>query len=143
MESSGQHVTVELGGIVVADTKRALRVLETSHPPVYYVPFDDVLPGVLEAAGSGRRTFCEFKGVAVYWTAVAGGQRSPEAAWSYPEPRRRYEVLRGHVAFYPERVGACYVDGERVEPQPGSFYGGWVTSRIRGPLKGAPGTAGW
>jgi uncharacterized protein (DUF427 family) len=134
---------VELGGIQVADTKRALRVLETSHPPVYYVPFDDVVPGVLEPVGPGRLTFCEFKGVASYWTAVAGRQHSPEAGWSYPDPSPGYEALRGHIAFYPERVGACHVDGELVQAQPGSFYGGWVTSRIRGPFKGTPGTAGW
>lgn len=132
---------VELGGVTIAETRRALRVLETSHPPVYYVPLEDVVTGALEPVG--RRTFCEFKGMAVYWTAVAGGRRSPEAAWSYPEPSPGYESLYGHVAFYPERVDACRVEGERVRPQPGDFYGGWVTSRVRGPFKGGPGTSGW
>lgn len=140
VEPTDEHVVVELGG-VIADTRRALRVLETSHPPVYYVPAGDVVPGVLEPAAG--RTFCEFKGVAVYWTAAAGGRRSPEAAWSYPHPSPGYEALRGHVAFYPGRVDACSVDGERVEPQPGDFYGGWVTSRVKGPFKGGPGTTGW
>jgi len=142
VEPTGENVTVVLGGITIAESRRALRVLETSHPPVYYLPFDDVVPGVL-APSSARGTFCEFKGVAAYWTAVAGGRRAPEAGWSYPEPSPGYEALAGHVAFYPERVDACFVDDERVESQPGSFYGGWVTSRIRGPFKGAPGTAGW
>jgi uncharacterized protein (DUF427 family) len=142
VEPTGENVTVVLAGITIAQSRRALRVLETSHPPVYYLPFDDVASGVLEPSPA-RPTFCEFKGVALYWTAVAGGLQAPEAAWSYPEPSLGYEALVDHVAFYPERVEACFVDGERVESQPGSFYGGWVTSRIRGPFKGAPGTAGW
>lgn len=141
VEPTEELVVVAYGGTAIAETSRALRVLETSHPPVYYVPFEAVAAGVL--APARRRTFCEWKGMAVYWTAVAGGRQSVEAGWSYPEPSPGYEALLDHVAFYPERVDGCFVDGERVEPQPGSFYGGWVTSRIRGPFKGAPGTGGW
>jgi uncharacterized protein (DUF427 family) len=141
VEPTGEHVTVELGGLVIADTRRALRVLETSHPPVYYLPPGDVAAGVLTAEPG--RSFCEFKGVAVYWSAGAGERRVAGAAWSYPEPAPGYEDLATYVAFYPERVDGCFLDGELVTAQAGDFYGGWITSRIRGPFKGGPGTAGW
>jgi len=141
VEPTEELVVVAFAGTAIAETRHALRVLETSHPPVYYVPFEAVAPGVLTPAR--RRSFCEWKGVAVYWTAASGGRRSVEAGWSYPEPSPGYEALGDHVAFHPERVDGCFVDGELVESQPGSFYGGWVTSRIWGPFKGAPGTAGW
>lgn len=141
VEPTAEHVTVELGGLVIAETRRALRVLETSHPPVYYLPPGDVADDVLTA--ERHRTFCEFKGVAVYWSARAGDRHVAEAAWSYPDPALGYEALANHVAFYPERVDACFVAGERVTAQAGDFYGGWITSRIRGPFKGEPGTAGW
>jgi uncharacterized protein (DUF427 family) len=141
VEPTDEHVIVELDGMVIAESHRALRVLETSHPPVYYLPPGDVAAGILTA--ERRRSFCEFKGVAVYWSARAGNRHVAEAAWSYPEPSPGYVALAGYVAFYPERVDACLVDGERVTAQPGDFYGGWITSRIRGPFKGGPGTAGW
>jgi uncharacterized protein (DUF427 family) len=141
VEPTAEHVTVELGGLVIADTHQALRVLETSHPPVYYLPPGDVAGDVLVA--ERRRSSCEFKGVAVYWGARAGDRHVAEAAWSYPEPAPGYEDLAGYVAFYPGRVDACAVDGERVAGQAGHFYGGWITSRIQGPFKGGPGTAGW
>jgi uncharacterized protein (DUF427 family) len=134
-------VTVHLGGVVIAESWGALRVLETSHPPVYYLPPGDVAAAVL-TAGS-RRSVCEFKGVAVYWSAQAGDRRVGDAAWSYPDPAAGYEALADYVAFYPGRVDACFVDGERVAAQAGDFYGGWITARIEGPFKGAPGTAGW
>jgi uncharacterized protein (DUF427 family) len=143
VEPTDELVIVTLGGETVAQSRNTLRVLETSHPPVYYVPFDEVVPGVLRPGPSGRRTFCDWKGVAVYWTASAGGRTVVEAAWSYPAPTPGFEALTGHVAFYPGRVDGCSVDGEAVQAQPGDFYGGWITSRIRGPFKGAPGTAGW
>jgi uncharacterized protein (DUF427 family) len=141
VEASDEHVTVHLGGVVIADSRRAVRVLETSHPPVYYLPPGDVVAGVL--APERRRSFCEFKGAAVYWSAQAGDRHVPDAAWSYPEPASGYEDLAGYVAFYPGRVDGCFVDGERVAAQAGDFYGGWITARIKGPFKGGPGTAGW
>lgn len=139
---SGEHVVIELGGEVVVDTRRSLRVLETSHPPVYYVPGDDVAPGVLRPV-SGQ-TWCEFKGFASYFDVVGpSGRVVPRAAWHYPAPARGYEAFVGHVAIYPGRMDRCTVDGEEVVAQEGEFYGGWITSKVTGPFKGAPGTAGW
>jgi len=141
VEASQKPVRVEFAGEVVAETTRAYRVLETSHPPVYYVPLDDVRSEFLRP--SARHTYCEFKGEAGYYDLVAGGREVREAAWYYPEPSARYEVLRDHLAFYPGRVDAAWVGDEQVTPQEGDFYGGWITSEIEGPFKGGPGTAGW
>ena len=141
VETSQKLVRVEFAGEVIAETTRAYRVLETSHPPVFYIPLEDVRGEFLRP--SRRRTYCEFKGEAGYYDLVAGGREVREAAWYYPEPSARYEVLRGHVAFYPGRVDAAWVGDEQVTPQEGDFYGGWITSEIEGPFKGAPGTAGW
>ncbi|MBY8878229.1 DUF427 domain-containing protein [Actinacidiphila acidipaludis] len=135
------RVTVEHRNAVVADTRRALRVLETSHPPVFYLPPADVGDGLL--VPSTRSTWCEWKGAAAYWHLRVGDTTVPDAAWSYPEPSPGFEALRGYVAFYPTKVDRCTVDGETVVPQPGDFYGGWITSAVTGPFKGAPGTAGW
>jgi uncharacterized protein (DUF427 family) len=131
---------VVFGGVTVASTSRALRVLETSHPPVYYVPREDVREGVLESASA--ETWCEYKGRAVYFDVVAGGKRAAAAAWSYPDPSSGFEALRGAVAFYPAPMDDCLVDGERARPQPGGFYGGWITDDVVGPFKGEPGTRG-
>lgn len=136
------EVIVECGGGRIATSRRAVRVLETSHPPVFYLPPADVTPGVLRASAAGS-TWCEFKGRASYWDVVVADDVRRAAAWSYPQPRPRYEALRDLVAFYPGRVDACYVDGERVRAQDGDFYGGWVTGNLVGPFKGGPGTAGW
>lgn len=141
-EPTERRIRVVLGSEVIVDTRGAYRVLETSHPPVYYVPIGDVLPGALVPAG-GHRTDCEWKGLASYYDVVAGGVRAERAAWTYRDPRRGFEVIRDAVAFYPGRMDACYVDDERVQPQPGGFYGGWITSDLIGPFKGAPGTLGW
>jgi uncharacterized protein (DUF427 family) len=135
------HVAVMFAGMVVADSTRCLRILETSHPPVYYLPATDVTAGVLQR-GPGE-SWCEWKGQAVYWDLCVGGRVSRRAAWSYPAPTPGFEALAGAVAFYPSRVDQATVDGEPVRPQPGDFYGGWITSRIRGPFKGAPGSQGW
>jgi uncharacterized protein (DUF427 family) len=116
-------------------------VLETSHPPVYYIPPEDVRSEFLRP--SPRRTWCEFKGEAAYYDLAVGGREVREAAWYYPEPNARFAALRDHVAFYPGRVDTASVDGERVVAQAGDFYGGWVTADIQGPFKGGPGTAGW
>ena len=135
------RLRVVFGGETIADTTRALRILETSHPPTYYFPPEDVRMDLLQR--SSRSSGCEFKGRAVYFTVEAGGRRAEHAAWSYPDPTPRYRALADHVAFYPSRMDECWVGEERAEAQEGDFYGGWVTSRIVGPFKGAPGTLGW
>jgi uncharacterized protein (DUF427 family) len=142
VEPSTKRVGVVLGAAVIADTTRAHRVLETSHPPVYYVPLQDVAAGALEAVG--RTTFCEWKGRASYFDVIGGnGRRVERGAWSYPDPARDYAAIREAVAFYPALMDECSVDGELVEAQPGDFYGGWITSEIVGPFKGGAGTSGW
>jgi len=125
----------------IAETSRALRVLETSHPPVYYIPFGDVQQQFLSR--SERQSYCEFKGLATYYTLKVGEKVAKNAAWSYHNPSIGYDSIKDHIAFYPGHVDACYVDGERVQAQEGDFYGGWITSDIDGPFKGGPGTAGW
>jgi uncharacterized protein (DUF427 family) len=127
-------VRVEFGGCTIADTLHAYRVLETSHPPTYYIPSEDVRPEFLKP--SARRSYCEFKGEASYWDLEAGGRTSRDAAWSYEAPAQAYAILQDHFAFYAGRVDACFVDEERVQPQPGGFYGGWITSNVTGPFKG-------
>jgi uncharacterized protein (DUF427 family) len=146
LERTGRHVAVRFGGVVVAESQRAWRVLETSHPPVYYLPREDVIDGVLEPAAGG--SWCEFKGMASYWSVVvpatAGGQqRAERAAWSYEDPSDAFRPLRGAIAFYPALMDSCTVDGEPARPQAGGFYGGWVTDDIVGPFKGEPGTLDW
>ncbi|WP_240640939.1 DUF427 domain-containing protein [Nocardioides ferulae] len=139
---SSEHVVIELGGEIVVDTRRSLRVLETSHPPVYYVPRADVAAGLLRAVPGA--TWCEFKGAAAYFDVVApDGRVLPRAAWHYPEPTAGFEALVAHVAFYPGRMDRCTVEDETVQAQEGDFYGGWITSWVTGPFKGAPGTRGW
>ncbi len=141
LEPTGRRLRVVLGGVVIAETRRGWRVLETSHPPNYYFPADDVAPGALER-GDGA-SWCEFKGQAHYFTARAGDRVAAEAAWGYDSPSPGYEALAGAVAFYAGRVDAAFVDDELVVAQPGGFYGGWITSDVVGPFKGAPGTLGW
>ena len=130
-----------LGGVEVCRTSRAWRVLETSHPPGWYLPREDWLPGSLEPAGGS--SYCEFKGVASYLDVVGGGVRAARAAWTYPAPTGAYAVLADAVAVYPAAMDACTVDGEVVRAQAGGFYGGWITSDVVGPFKGPPGTRGW
>jgi uncharacterized protein (DUF427 family) len=108
---------------------------------VYYLPPEDVATQYLES--SGQRTFCEWKGIAEHFNLRVAGRESPDAAWSYPVPTQAYEDIAGYLAFYPGRVDACTLDGERVTPQPGSYYGGWITRDIVGPFKGEPGSEGW
>ncbi|HEY5662993.1 MAG TPA: DUF427 domain-containing protein [Ilumatobacter sp.] len=140
LETSARHVRVELGGVVVADSDRALRVLETSHPPTYYVHPDDVAWQYLRPAPGG--SLCEWKGQASYWTVAAGDQLVEAGAWSYRDPTPHFAAIVDHVAFYPARF-RCLLDDEPVTPQPGGFYGGWVTGELAGPFKGGPGTFGW
>lgn len=136
-----RRVVVEFGGATIADTTRAVRVLETSHPPTFYLPLDDVRRDLLRLAEGA--SFCEWKGTAAYVDVVVEGHVANEAGWYYPEPSPRYAALRDHVAFFAGRVDRCSVDGIEVTPQPGGFYGGWITPDIAGPFKGAPGTQGW
>jgi uncharacterized protein (DUF427 family) len=141
LEPCRRRVRVELGGITVVDTTAALRVLETSHPPTIYVPPGDVASGCIQPAAG--RSFCEWKGIASYFDVIAGERREACAAWAYPDPLAAYAALRDHVAFYPGRMDACWLDDERVQCQPGDFYGGWISAALRGPFKGAAGTTGW
>ncbi len=135
------EITVELGGEVIAATSHGWRVLETSHPPTYYLPMTAFRPGALRAtAGS---SWCEWKGRARYFDLVSGVTVAAKAAWNYPAPTPGFEPIRDAVAVMAGQVDRCTVDGETVVPQPGGFYGGWITSRIAGPFKGGPGTAGW
>jgi uncharacterized protein (DUF427 family) len=141
VEHSGEEVVVVLGGEVVARTRSALRVLETSHPPAYYLPYAAFVEGSLVPVGG--TTYCEFKGTASYFDVVADGRRAARAAWTYRQPSPGYEAILDHVAVMPGRMDQCTVDGEVVVPQPGGFYGGWITPRVVGPFKGGPGTTGW
>ena len=135
LEPVPQRIRVVFGGVAVADTTRAHRVLETTHPPVYYVPREDVLARAVEASVGGT-TFCEWKGSASYFDVVAGGRRAERAAWAYPAPADGFETIRNALAFYCAPMDACFVAEEQATPQPGGFYGGWVTSEIVGPVQG-------
>ena len=141
VETVPERLRVILDGAMLADTSRGLRVLETAGAPVYYFPPDDVRMDLLEP--SPHRTSCEWKGRAVYLTFVGPTRRIGDVAWSYPDPSPGYEAIRGYLAFYAGRVDEAWVGDERATPQPGGFYGGWVTSRIVGPIKGEPGSFGW
>lgn len=141
VEQTSKRIRVIFNGVTIADSTRAYRVLETSHPPVYYIPVADVR--MLFLRKTDRETLCEFKGMAAYFSIVVGDKIAPNAAWCYPDPTQGYEVIRDHLAFYPSRMDACYVDEEKVQAQAGDFYGGWITNEIVGPFKGSAGTWGW
>lgn len=141
VEAVRDRIRIVSGGLVVADSIRALRVVETAGAPVYYVPPEDVRRDLLRA--SPNASHCEWKGRASYWTLELPGGRVPDAAWSYESPLPGFEAIRGHLAFYAGRVDEAWVGDERAVPQPGGFYGGWLTSRITGPVKGEPGSWGW
>ncbi|MGC9419421.1 MAG: DUF427 domain-containing protein [Rhodovulum sp.] len=141
LEPAGARLRVMLGGAFVADTRRGLRVLETHHAPTYYIPPQDVAPGALTPCAG--RSLCEWKGRAAYFDVTAGGQLARKAAWTYPAPTARFAPLAGFVAFYAGQMEACWVGDEQVIPQPGDFYGGWVTANLAGIVKGGPGTWGW
>ncbi len=140
-EPTGRRIRVEVGDLVVADSTNAIRILETSHPPVYYLPPVDVRMDLL--VPSELRTFCEFKGMAGYWDLTLGDRAIREVAWSYPQPTRGYEGITDHLAFYPSKVDRAMVDDFVIAPQAGDFYGGWITPDVVGPFKGGPGTRGW
>ena len=142
LEDSNKHIQVIFNGIVIADTHRAKRILETSHPPVYYIPPEDVKLAEYFTPAQ-RTTFCEWKGAASYYTIQVGDKTTSHAAWHYRRPTHPYEALANYIAFYPAKMDACYVDGERVQPQDGDFYGGWIMSDIVGPFKDGAGATGW
>ena len=142
LEPANHHLRVVHNSQIIAETHQGLRILETSHPPVYYFPPNAIALQFLRP-GAQRQSFCEFKGLASYWDLVIDNSIVRDVAWSYPNPSRPYAALKDHLAFYATRANECWVDEERVVPQPGDFYGGWITSHIRGPFKGTPGTMHW
>jgi uncharacterized protein (DUF427 family) len=141
VEPCARRLRIVHRGVIVADTCKSIRTLETSHPPSYYFPPLDIARHVLRP--SSRRSICEWKGEAVYFDVVVGEETLRDVAWSYPDPNPAFRSLRDYVAFYAWPFDACFVDDERAMPQPGRFYGGWISSDIAGPFKGAPGTMSW
>lgn len=141
LEPVEREVRIDFGGGTIASTRAAYRVLETSHPPTYYLPRDAFAAGTLQPAEGS--SLCEWKGRAAYLDVVAGGRRAPRAGWTYPDPTPAFAAIAGHVAVYPAAMDACWVGEARVTPQPGGFYGGWVTPDVVGPFKGGPGSMGW
>ena len=137
LEASQDQIRVEALGEILVETQRSLRVLETFHPPTYYLPPEAMNQGLLVPA-PGRPSFCEWKGVASYYDVVAGEQRINRAVWTYNHPSERIRELAGWFALYPGQMDGCWVNGERVIPQQGGFYGGWITSQVEGPFKGDP-----
>ena len=140
LEPVAQTIRIHLGGALVAETSRAIRVLETHHAPTYYLPPADVLASLRAVPGG---SFCEWKGVAQYYDVTAGGTTAARAAWRYQAPSARFAALAGYLAFYAGAMDAAWVGDTRVVPQPGDFYGGWVTPNLDGRIKGAPGTRHW
>ncbi len=141
LEPTARRLRIEFNGVLLLDTTRAYRVLETSHPPVYYVPPEDVRMEYLTPSTSS--SYCEFKGLARYYDVAVEGRSARHAAWAYPQPTAGFEAMAGYLSFYAGKMDACFVDDERVQPQEGDFYGGWITADLRGPFKGGPGTLGW
>jgi uncharacterized protein (DUF427 family) len=141
IERTSKRVRVVFNGVVIAQSNRTLRVLETSHPPVYYIPREDVTMEYL--IPTERASFCEWKGSADYFTIRVGDQIAANAAWTYRHPTPDFEATKDYIAFYPSKMDACFVNDEMVEAQPGDFYGGWITKEIVGPFKGSTGTHGW
>ena len=141
LERTDSRLVVVFAGVTIADTTAGYRVLETSQPPAYYLPPEDVNVDCLERTLTS--TFCEWKGSASYHSIRVGDRVSADAAWTYRALTERFLPIKDHLAFYPQRVDACYVDDEQVQANDGSFYGGWITSKIVGPFKGGAGTAHW
>jgi uncharacterized protein (DUF427 family) len=141
LEATNKHLKIIFGGETIAETNGAFRVLETSHPPVYYFPPEDVRMEFLTQ--DSNSSFCEWKGRAGYYTIEVGGKRVENAAWVYANPTESFTEIKNHIAFYSSKMDACYVNDELVKTQEGDFYGGWITSEIVGPFKGGAGTWGW
>jgi uncharacterized protein (DUF427 family) len=138
---SERRLRVVHAGVTIADSRAGCRVLETSQPPAFYIPPADI---AMDHIVPGRgRSYCEWKGAATYWSVVVGDVTATDAAWSYERPTPPFAAIAGHLAFYAQRVDECWVDDERVQPNPGDFYGGWITADVVGPFKGGPGSRGW
>jgi uncharacterized protein (DUF427 family) len=140
-QRSTRHLRIVHRETIVAETHRAVRTIETSHPPTYYFPIEDVCVPLVRSPRAG--SLCEWKGAAVYLDVSVAGELLCEVAWSYPQPTAAFASIAGHIAFYAGPFDGCFVDGERVTPQPGGFYGGWITSDLAGPFKGVPGSRFW
>jgi len=141
LEQTDKRIQIVFNGVVIADTTRAYRVLETSHPPGYYIPPEDINSKYFQR-DSGS-SLCEWKGQATYYTVVVDNKRAVRTAWAYHNPTQPFAKLRDYVSLYAGPMDACYVDGEQVTPQPGCFYGGWITDDVVGPFKGEPGSWFW
>ena len=141
LDQTSKHLNIIFSGETIAETNRAFRVLETSHPPVYYFPPEDVRMEFITQ--NSNSSFCEWKGRASYYAIAAGDKRVENAAWFYANPTKIFAEIKNFIAFYPSKMDACYVDDELVKIQEGDFYGGWITADIVGPFKGGAGTWGW
>ena len=142
LERSLKQIKIIVNGVTLVDSCNAYRVLETSHPPVYYIPPEDIAMEYLDAADS-RRSFCEWKGLASYYDLTVNDKQVNNVGWCYREPTANFATIKDYIAFYPSKMDACYVDDELVKSQPGDFYGGWITDDIVGPFKGNVGSWGW
>jgi uncharacterized protein (DUF427 family) len=138
---SDRRVVVRSGSVVIADSTSAWRVMETSHPPTWYIPRSDIIEQHLRRSAT-RTSVCEWKGAATYWDVVLADSTIPAVGWSYQNPTPRFVPITGHLSFMPGQI-ECLIDGERVQPQAGGFYGGWITADVVGPFKGEPGSWGW
>lgn len=141
LEKSSKEILVVFNGVNIAKTSDSYRVLETSHPPVFYIPPEDIKMDFLRKESDS--SFCEWKGQAGYYSVLAGDKQAIKSAWFYENPTEKFAEIKNYVAFYPSKMEACYVDGELVQAQEGDFYGGWITKDIVGPFKGGLGTWGW
>lgn len=141
LEPDSRQIRIIFNGVEIANSHRSYRVLETSHPPGFYIPPDDIKMSYLRR--TSRSSLCEWKGKAAYYTLTIGGRTAGDVAWCYPKPTAAFAPIAGYLSFYAGPMDACYVGDERVTPQPGEFYGGWITSEIVGPFKGSPGSWGW
>jgi len=140
VEASGERVIVRAGNLVIAESTSTLRVLETSQPPAYYVPRSDIAFDLLEP--SAGHSYCEWKGEASYFDVVTDAKRIDQVGWTYEQPNPAFADIAGHIAFYSQKLD-CMLDGEPVTSNEGTFYGGWITSKVVGPFKGGPGSAWW
>ena len=141
LEPCTARIRIVTAGNLIAESTGSFRVLETSHPPVYYIPPEHVAMNVLKL--SERQSFCEWKGLARYYDLALDNRQAKEVAWFYPRPTPQFAPIANYLAFYPSKMDACCVDDEQALAQEGDFYGGWITSNIVGPFKGGPGTRGW
>ncbi len=141
LEKTNKSIQVYFNGVCIIDTQGAYRVLETSHPPSYYLPPADIQMQYFKPAVG--KSICEWKGQANYYSIVIGDKTAERVAWAYPRPTSEFAVIKDYIALYPALMDKCVVNGEIVQPQPGEFYGGWVTSDVVGPFKGIPGSWGW